>query len=333
MSLIEVAGLVKEFRRPRRIDGPLGGLRTLFTRQYVSKRAVDGIDFAVGEGELVGYLGPNGAGKSTTVKMLAGILRPTAGHVEVAGVVPWRERERNARNIGVVFGQRSQLWWDLPLRDSLETMGRLYGVERARYRSSIAHFTEVLMLGAFLDTPVRQLSLGQRMRGDLAAAMLSEPRVLFLDEPTVGLDVVARERMREFIAAQNRGQGTTVVLTTHDLDDVERLCSRIVLIDSGRVLYDGDVEKLKSRYAPHRQLVVQLADGCPWQGVDLPGVACEPGGGAGPRSVSLRFAPEDTRTPEIVAAVLARHSVTDLSIIEPDLEGVIHRIYSESEAG
>ncbi|MFJ6617838.1 ATP-binding cassette domain-containing protein [Kitasatospora sp. NPDC091335] len=333
MSLIEVAGLVKEFRRPKRIDGPFGGLRTLLTRQYTSKLAVDGIEFSIGEGELVGYLGPNGAGKSTTVKMLAGILRPTAGHLEVAGVVPWRERERHARNIGVVFGQRSQLWWDLPLRDSLETVGRLYGVERTRYRRNITHFTDMLMLGPFLDTPVRQLSLGQRMRGDLAAAMLPEPRILFLDEPTIGLDIIARERMREFIATQNRVHGTSVVLTTHDLGDVERLCTRIILIDGGRVLYDGAVDELKTQFAPHRELVFHLAEGTTWQGVDLPGVECVRSGAAEPGVVSLRFAPKETQSPEIIAAVLARHRVTDLSITESALEGVIHRIYSGSEGG
>ena len=328
--IIEVDGLVKEFRRPRRIEGAFGGIRTLLTRQYVSKRAVDGISFTVDEGELVGYLGPNGAGKSTTIKILTGILQPTAGRVLVDGVVPWRERKRNARNIGVVFGQRTQLWWDLPLRDSLELIGKLYGVDRARHDLNIGHFTELLGLGPFLDTPVRQLSLGQRMRGDLAAAMLPEPRILYLDEPTIGLDVVAKERIREFIATRNRDEGTTVVLTTHDLDDVERLCQRIVLIDGGSVLYDGAVEKLKTRYAPWRRLVVQLADGARWQGIDIEGVrevAPEDGAG-GEGTVGLTFDPESTQSADVIAAVLARHSVTELSIVEPALEGVVHQIYA-----
>ncbi|CAL9437558.1 Vitamin B12 import ATP-binding protein BtuD [Streptomyces sp. enrichment culture] len=339
-DVIEVEGLVKEFRRPRRVEGPLGGLRTLLTRQYVTTRAVDGVSFALAEGEFVGYLGPNGAGKSTTIKMMTGILRPTAGTVRVGGTVPWQDRERHARTIGVVFGQRTQLWWDLPLRDSLDLIGRLYGVDRARHRAVLARFTELLGLGPFLDTPVRQLSLGQRMRGDLAAAMLPEPRVLFLDEPTIGLDVVARERIRAFLATRNREDGTTIVLTTHDLDDVERLCRRIVLIDGGRVLYDGDVARLTRQYAVGRRLVVQLGEGTRWHGVTLPGVVREDGEageGGGPEAepgrVTLRFDPARTPAAEVIAAVLARHEVTDLSLPAPGLEGVVHRIYAAREAG
>ncbi|MFI8811825.1 MULTISPECIES: ATP-binding cassette domain-containing protein [unclassified Streptomyces] len=331
MSIIRVAGLVKEFRRPKRFTGAFGGMRTLLTREYVSKLAVDGVGFTIDEGEVVGYLGPNGAGKSTTIKILTGVLHPTAGHVEVAGVVPWRERERNARNIGVVFGQRSQLWWDLPLRDSLDLIGKLYGVERSRHRANITLFTELLGLGPFLDTPVRQLSLGQRMLGDLAAAMLPEPRILYLDEPTIGLDVVAKERIREFIGVLNRDEGVTAILTTHDLDDVEQLCRRIVLIDDGKVLYDGDVNTLKTRYAPHRQLVVQLAENHQWQGIALDGVFQDPPG-AKADSVTLRFDPEQNQISDLISAVLARHAVTDLSIIEPELEGVVRTIYSAREA-
>ncbi|MEE1742659.1 ATP-binding cassette domain-containing protein [Streptomyces sp. BE147] len=331
MSIIRVTGLVKEFRGPKRFTGAFGGIRTLLTREYVSKLAVDGVGFTIDEGEVVGYLGPNGAGKSTTIKILTGVLHPTAGHVEVAGVVPWRDRERNARNIGVVFGQRSQLWWDLPLRDSLDLIGKLYGVERSRHRANTARFTELLGLGPFLDTPVRQLSLGQRMLGDLAAAMLPEPRILFLDEPTIGLDVVAKERIREFIGVLNHEEGVTAILTTHDLDDVEQLCRRIVLIDDGKVLYDGDVNTLKTRYAPHRQLVVQLAENHPWQGIALDGVLQDPPD-ARTDSVTLRFDPEQNQVSDLISAVLARHAVTDLSIIEPELEGVVRTIYSAREA-
>jgi ABC-2 type transport system ATP-binding protein len=334
MPIIDVHGLVKEFRRPKRIDGPFGGVRTLLTRQYVSKLAVNGVGFTVDEGELIGYLGPNGAGKSTTIKILTGILRPTAGTVEVAGIVPWRDRQRNARNIGVVFGQRTQLWWDIPLRDSLQLIGKLYGVSRARHQANTERFTDLLGLGPFLDTPVRQLSLGQRMRGDLAAAMLPEPRILYLDEPTIGLDVVAKERIREFIATLNAGEGTTVVLTTHDLDDVERLCRRIILIDDGRVVFDDTVEKLKSRYAPRRQLVVQLADGTRWQGIELDGVVQAAGpDAAGDGAVELLFDPAVTQVADVIAAVLARHAVRDLSIVEPELERVVHQIYAAREGG
>ncbi|GLZ77653.1 ABC transporter ATP-binding protein [Actinorhabdospora filicis] len=325
MPLIEAKDLVKEFRRVRPKTGAFSTVRTLFSRDFEVTRAVDGVGFAVEAGELVGYLGPNGAGKSTTIKMLTGILTPTSGTVEVAGVVPWRQRERNARNIGVVFGQRSQLWWDLPLRDSFRMIGRLYRVAPARYAQNLDRFVEVLGLASFLDTPVRQLSLGQRMRGDLAAAMLYEPPILYLDEPTVGLDVIAKERIREFVAGLNAEQGTTVLLTTHDMDDVERLCRRLVLIDHGRVLYDGPVAPLKEKYAPHRELVVQLASPAEVVVPNADVVRAEEG------RVWLSFDPRTTPAASLIAEVSAKYEVTDLSLVEPDLEGVIRRMYLERE--
>ncbi|MFJ1910714.1 ATP-binding cassette domain-containing protein [Streptomyces sp. NPDC088147] len=321
MPVIEVTDLVKEFRRPKRHEGSFAGIRTLLTREYTVNRAVDGISFRIEPGEIVGYLGPNGAGKSTSIKMLTGILVPTSGTVRVAGATPWRDRARNARQIGVVFGQRSQLWWDLPLRDSLWLIGRLYDVPAGRFAEKQKQFTELLDLGSFLDTPVRQLSLGQRMRGDLAAAMLYDPSILYLDEPTVGLDIVAKERIRGFVAELNRESGTTVVLTTHDLDDVEELCQRIVLIDHGKVAYDGDVDELKARYAPHRELVVRTEHLDEVEGAEI--VRREEG------KVWLRFDPARTSPARLVAAVLAEHRVTDLSIVEPELESVIHRIYAD----
>jgi ABC-2 type transport system ATP-binding protein len=323
VSIIRVEELVKEFRRPKQQHGPFGGLRTLFSRQYEVTRAVDRVSFTIEPGELVGYLGPNGAGKSTTIKMLTGILVPTSGVVEVAGVTPWRDRERNARQIGVVFGQRSQLWWDLPLRDSLTLIGKLYQVPAGRFQKNVQRFSDLLGLAEFLDTPVRQLSLGQRMRGDLTAAMLYEPEILYLDEPTVGLDVVAKERIREFVGQLNAEAGTTVILTTHDLDDVERLCRRIVLIDHGTVLYDGDVESLKSRYAPYRELIVETEEP-----VQVPGAETtkqEEG------RAWLRFDPARTQAAELIGEVLSRYDVKDLSIVEPELEGVIRRIYAADD--
>jgi ABC-2 type transport system ATP-binding protein len=324
--VIHVAGLVKEFRRPQRVEGFAGGLRTLFTRRYVVTRAVDDVSFDIAAGELVGYLGPNGAGKSTTIKMLTGILVPTAGVVEVGGLVPWRERERNASQIGVVFGQRSQLWWDLPLRESLRLIGVVYGLPRETYGQVLGEFSELLDLGEFLDTPVRQLSLGQRMRGDLAAAMLYGPRVLYLDEPTVGLDVVAKERIRLFIEELNRTQATTVILTTHDMDDVERLCRRIVLIDQGRVLFDGPLADLKSAYAPYREVRFKLT-GPPGEDWTVP--AGSEVARVGPGELDVRFDPAVTSAAEVIAAVLAGAQVSDLSIVEPNLEPVIRQIYDQ----
>lgn len=332
MGIIRVDSLCKEFHRPRRYEGFLGGVRSLVTRQYDVTRAVDGVSFDVEAGELVGYLGPNGAGKSTTIKMMTGILVPTSGSVEVAGLVPWRNRKRNARNIGVVFGQRTQLWWDLPLADSFELVRAMYQVPQALYRRNMDRFTDLLGLHEFMDRPVRQLSLGQRMRGDLAAAMLYEPPILFLDEPTIGLDVMAKEAMREFIEEMNRETGTTIVLTTHDLADVERLANRIILIDHGSVLYDGDVATLKDTYAPHRVLVVQMAPELADAGqsllidpADVPGaeITQQVDGKAW-----IRFEGKQTAVSQLIAGLTAKYPVADLSIVEPDLEGVVRRIYA-----
>src|SRR5665213_4294025 len=223
MAIIEAVALRKVFRSRERQPGIGGAIAALFTRSYVDKVAVDDISFSLERGELVGYIGPNGAGKSTTIKMLTGILVPTSGEVEVAGLVPHAARKQNARNIGVVFGQRSQLYWDLPLSESFELLRAIYAIPPDRYRKNLQAFTEILALDEFVRTPVRQLSLGQRMRGDFAAAMLHDPRIVYLDEPTVGLDVVAKEAVREFVRRINLDRGTTILLTTHDLADVVRL--------------------------------------------------------------------------------------------------------------
>ncbi|MET8004212.1 ABC transporter ATP-binding protein [Nonomuraea glycinis] len=338
-AIIRVRDLVKEFRRPERIDGKLGGLRTFFTQRQVVTRAVDGISFDIAEGDLVGYLGPNGAGKSTTIKMLTGVLAPTSGSIKVAGLEPWRDRRQNAKQIGVVFGQRSQLWWDLPLSDSLRLIGKMYDLDHGIYQRNLDQFTELLDMRSFMDTPVRQLSLGQRMRGDLAAAMLYNPRILYLDEPTVGLDVVAKERMRSFIADLNQESKTTVILTTHDLADVERLCKRIILIDRGMVLHDGDIGSLKSRYAPYRELVVQLVTAPPQQSQDrsesmhgrleMEGViGCQ----SDPGQLRVQFDPRLVQVAQVIARVVALYPVSDISIIEPELEGVVRHIYDGNQA-
>lgn len=322
--MIRAEALVKEFTRPRRRTGRFATLRGLLARDHVTYRAVDSVDFTIEAGEIVGYLGPNGAGKSTTIKMLTGILVPTSGSVEVDGLVPWRQRERNARRIGVVFGQRSGLWWDLPLIESLRLVGTIYDIPRDRYQANLRKFSELLGLEEFLHTPVRQLSLGQRMRGDLAAAMLHDPAILFLDEPTIGLDVIAKERIRAFIADLNRQAGTTVVLTTHDLDDVERLCRRIVLIDHGRVLYDGDIARLKADHAPHRELTFRL-NGPPYE-VRVDGT--EPVR-RGDGWVSLRFDPARLAPAELIGRLIDDYAVADLSIAESHLEDVIARVYAD----
>ncbi|GAC1571229.1 MAG: ATP-binding cassette domain-containing protein [Candidatus Elarobacter sp.] len=326
MPIIETRELRKIFRSLVRRPGMGGTLRTLFSRDYEDKVAVEGITMALDEGELVGYIGPNGAGKSTTIKMLTGILVPTAGEVRVAGLVPHQQRRKNARNIGVVFGQRSQLYWDLPLIESFELLRAIYGVPAARYQANLAHFTDVLDMGPFLKTPVRQLSLGQRMRGDFAAAMMHDPRVVFLDEPTIGLDAIAKEAIREFVARVNRERGTTFILTTHDLADVERLCRRIVLIDKGTLVYDGEIEALRDRYGTHRTLVVTLCDPLPAGEVAVDGAQVESREG---NVVRFRFDRGRVSAEVLIRRVADAYCVSDLSIEEPELESIIRRIYLE----
>ncbi len=299
-------------------------MRSLFSRGYDERVAVGDVSFSLEPGELVGYIGPNGAGKSTTIKMLTGILVPTSGQVRVAGLVPWKSRKENARNIGVVFGQRSQLYWDLPLIESFELLRAIYGVPAEQYRRNLAEFVDILEMGDFLRTPVRQLSLGQRMRGDFAGALLHGPRVVYLDEPTIGLDVVAKEAIREFIARINAERGTTIVLTTHDLADVERLCKRIVLIDRGALIYDGGIERIKGEYGRFRTLVVTFCEpvGEPsLEGAQLTAVQ--------DATARFRFDRNLQRADLLVRQASERYRVEDVSLEEPDLESIIRRIYIE----
>lgn len=328
MPLIRVRDLSKEFVRTAEPTGRWSTLRRLFTSRTVTKRAVRGVSFDIEPGELIGYLGANGAGKSTTIKMLTGILVPTSGTVEVAGLVPWQDRRRNALHIGAVFGQRTQLWTDLPLRDSLELIRDLYGVPSQVYERRLAELTDLLGLADFLDTPVRFLSLGQRMRGDLVAALIYEPDVLYLDEPTVGLDVTAKRTIREFIAAINQQLGTTIMLTTHDMEDVEALCRRIIIIDDGRVLFDGALTELKRRYATERVLTVVPAEGVDPTSIAVPGAVSR----VVEDGVELAFDPATVSAPEVMAAVTGGWMVTDLSLSETSLSDVIARIYAESAA-
>jgi len=294
--------------------------RGRFRRQRHVVDAVADISFRVERGELLGYLGPNGAGKSTTIKMLTGILVPSSGRVTVAGLDPSRRRIELARRIGAMFGQRVQLWWDLPLIDSFELLRHIYKVPADRYRASLARFREVLDLDPFLHTPVRQLSLGQRIRGELTASLLHEPELLFLDEPTIGLDVVAKQRVRDFLVEINRERGVTVLLTTHDLGDIERLCDRLLVIDHGRLIWDGRIPDLKERYGADRMLIVDLERPAP--PLEIEGATVERVDG--PRQW-LRF-----RGPaaELTARVAASARLVDLQIAEPDIEEIVRRIYS-----
>ncbi|MGC2242932.1 MAG: ATP-binding cassette domain-containing protein [Candidatus Aquilonibacter sp.] len=324
MPIIETRDLRKVFRSVKRIPGPLGAVRTLFSRSYEDRVAVGGVTMALEPGELVGYIGPNGAGKSTTIKMLTGILVPSSGEVRVAGVVPYESRRANARNIGVVFGQRSQLYWDLPLVESFELLRAIYGIPQATYRRNLDEFIALLQMDEFLRTPVRQLSLGQRMRGDFAAAMLHDPRIVYLDEPTIGLDVVAKEAIRGFIARINSERGTTIILTTHDLADVERLCRRIVLIDRGLIIYDGDIERIKGEYGRYRTLVVRFDHHTPSPHLD--GAELESSDGLCAR---FRFDRNLERADLLIRQASERYNLEDVTLEEPDLESIIRRIYVE----
>ena len=323
-SIVAARGLTKTFWVTRHRRGALGALRALVDRGGREVRAVDGISFAVGRGEMVGYVGPTGAGKSTTIKMLTGILVPTSGDATVDGIVPWQQRKELARRIGVVFGQRTQLWWDLPLIESLDLLRHVYRVPADRFRRNLAEMRDLLELDPFLETPVRQLSLGQRMRGDLAAAVLHDPPLLYLDEPTIGLDVVAKARVREFLAGVNRDHGVTILLTTHDLADVEALCRRMLVIDRGRLLYDGGIDELRRRYGTHRTLVVDLEPGVAPGPLTLP--HAELVKSDGPRQW-LRFDRRATSAADLLAAVAARYPVRDIAIEEPAIEEIVRRIY------
>ena len=319
MALIEVEDLARTFTVRRKA----GRLRR--TTDLV--HAVHDLSFSVERGEMVGYIGPNGAGKSTTIKMLTGILVPTSGRLSVAGIDPSRHRVELTRRIGVVFGQRTTLWWDLPLRDSFDLLRRIYRVDTDRHRRNLAEFTELLGLGDLMDTPVRQLSLGQRMRGDIAAALLHDPEILYLDEPTIGLDVVSKGRLREFLRTVNAERDVTLLLTTHDLQDIEQLCSRVMVIDHGSLVYDGTLAGLHDEGSSSRTLVVDLVDEAP--PIDVPGAQVAKV--EGPRQW-LTF-PAGASAAPVVAAVAASYDVADLSIQEPDIEDVIRQIYSRGLSG
>ncbi|GAA1037952.1 ATP-binding cassette domain-containing protein [Virgisporangium ochraceum] len=314
MAVIEARELRKDFTVRQRT----GRLRR--ERRVVA--AVDGIDLTVEAGEMVGYIGPNGAGKSTTLKMFTGVLFPSAGHVRVCGFEPVPQRVAMARRIGVVFGQRSQLWWDLPLADSFDLLRHIYRVPAADHAARLARCRRLLDLDSFLDQPVRQLSLGQRMRGELTAALLHGPSVLFLDEPTIGLDVVSKQAVREFLADLGAEGDTTLVLTTHDLADIERLCRRLVVVDHGRIVHDGTLDDLHSRYGSQRRVVVDLDE--PTDPLDVPGALLEATESGGRR---LTYALTGPPGP-LLAALAGTGKLRDVAILEPEIEDVVAKLYS-----
>jgi len=337
--LITVDRLTKDYRLSQRREGVLGGMVDLVRPRKRVLRAVDSVSFTIEGGEMVGYIGANGAGKSTTIKMLTGILTPTAGEIRVGGLVPYRQRESYTRHIGVVFGQRTQLWWDLAVVESLRLLQRIYEVSEADYQRQLAFFDELLGIGEVLHQPVRKLSLGQRMRCDLAAALLHSPRVLFLDEPTIGLDVVAKESVRAFLREARDQLGVTVILTTHDLGDIEQLCRRIIIIDHGKVLYDGLLEDLRRGPGHRLRLCLDLAEPVTAAQLvalteDLP-VAWNSDGefseASGHRHCAF-FSRAEINAATILSRVLATHRLRDMTLNEPAIEEVVRRIYREGLA-
>ncbi len=322
MPIITVEHLSKHFKVYKRRTGFWGNLSSTVSRRHDIIKAVDDVNFTLDRGELVGYIGANGAGKSTTVKMLTGILVPTSGYIDVMGLTPYRHRKENTRRIGVVFGQRTQLWWDLPVIDSFELLKHIYEIPQNLYKQNLEFFSELLQLQPFLSTPVRRLSLGQRMRCDLTAALLHNPEILYLDEPTIGLDVIAKEQVRQFLRQVNAECQVTVILTTHDLNDVEKVCQRLIIIDNGKIIYDGGIDALKERYGKTRMLIVDLAQA--YSEVQLEGVELTRHDG---NRIWLAFDRDTISASEVIAQLTARYEIQDLTISEPEIEEIVRRIY------
>lgn len=323
-AIITVENLSKHFTLHKHHRGIFGPLRNLISRESSLVRAVDGISFEIRTGELVGYLGPNGAGKSTTLKMLTGLLVPTSGKIQVHNQIPWKNRTNYVADIGAVFGQRTTLWWDLPVIESLDLLQHIYKIPGDRFQKNLNEFRELLELDTFLNTPVRALSLGQRMRADICAALLHDPKLLFLDEPTIGLDVVAKERIRQFIRHINEERGITVLLTTHDLSDVEKLCKRVMIIDHGKLLYDGKLHLLQENFGGKRQLIVDFMEN--YESVSVEGGTIAERDGT---RMTIHFSSQEITASELINQLSARYRIRDLEVREPDIETTIRRIYED----
>lgn len=304
--MIEVKNVKKYYKIANREKGLSASLKQVFHRKCEIKRAVDNISFSIKKGEIVGFIGPNGAGKSTTIKMLSGILYPDEGSININGFIPYKQRKEYVKNIGVVFGQKTQLNWDLPLIESFELLKYIYKIPQKKYEENIEKFTELLDMKDFIRQPVRQLSLGQRMRGDIVAALLHSPEIVFFDEPTIGLDVVAKEKIREFIRYMNEKEHTTMIFTTHDMQDIEKVCNRLIIIDKGKKIYDGSVGEIKNRYASSKSVEVLLENG---------------------EKEIYTFDVNETPMSQVMEELFSKYSVKDISICEPEIDGIIRDIY------
>lgn len=321
MSFIEVSHVSKHFNILKSRSGFFGSLLSLFHREYTLKRAVDDISFSIEKGEICGYIGPNGAGKSTTLKMLSGVLVPDAGDIVVSGIAPYRERKKNAKRIGVVFGQRSQLYWDLPVLDTFELYQKLYDVPLAVYERNKNRYIELLDMGEFMGQPVRQLSLGQKMKANLALAMLHDPDVLYLDEPTIGLDVMSKKILRQSVLALNKEKNTTIMLTTHDMDDIEAVCSRLILIDKGKKLFDGTLSDFKSRYEDSFMIKLEFAEVPRWiEDTDFSLCVSE-------NNIWIIKAAKRIRPKDALTTLISRYNAENISIHEQSIEDIVQNIF------
>ncbi len=329
--MIKVEGLTKEFKSNKKYPGFKGAIKSFFSREYVIKKAVDDISFEINDGEIVGYIGANGAGKSTTIKMMTGILTPTSGNISINGLIPYEDREKNAKNIGVVFGQRTQLWWDLPLSETFSLLKDIYEVNDNDYMERMEFLSEVLDINDFILSPVRTLSLGQRMRADLAAALLHNPKIIYLDEPTIGLDVVVKEKVRSAIKEINKKYGTTIILTTHDLNDIEELCNRIIIIDNGIKIYDGSLKEIKDNYGYITTIEVQVKNLNGYNefsinnelNISNDNLKME----SQDNKIIIRFNRNVITQAEIISKIINKFNVLDFSIVETSIEDIIKKIY------
>lgn len=324
MPQIMLAGISKSFKILQRPEGRFGVLKGAFARETKIIQALDDLHFQIQEGELVGYIGPNGAGKSTTVKIMSGILTPDRGECRILGRTPWKERVAHVSQIGVVFGQRSQLWWDLPVNDSFQLLKDIYNVPVKEYQKRLTELTEALDISGLLKIPVRQLSLGQRMRCEMAASLIHSPKILFLDEPTIGLDAVSKLALRDFLKKENQQKGITVILTTHDMDDIEALCNRVMVIGHGKLLYDGELPGLKNRFAPLHRIKATLlheVPPCPLEGAER----IEADG----KIWTILFNPSLTATYEMIERIARQLPLKDIAMEEENIDGIIARMYKK----
>ena len=326
--MIKVENLSKEFKISKKYPGFKGALRSFFSTEYTIKKAVDDISFEINDGEIVGYIGANGAGKSTTIKMMTGILTPSSGRIIVDGVVPYENREKNAKNIGVVFGQKTQLWWDLPVSETFPLLKDIYGVSDEEYEERMNYFKEILGLDEFFLSPVRTLSLGQRMRADLAAALIHNPKIIYLDEPTIGLDVVVKESVRKAIKNINEKYGTTIILTTHDLNDIEELCNRIIIIDKGKKIYDGELEGVKEQFGYLTTIEIQLKDKNNIEKINFRRFKDDDFKlNMKESKINITFNKNNISSADIIGEGIKKSKVIDFNIKETSIEDIVKKMY------